>query len=166
MISCQQNKIIAPPPPPPPPSLYCLTLLMLRLLSSKAKGRKDVWKPSKPYHVGIHWIALAEYFQMSTHVPEFWSFFKFFASSKLATSSIHGYSGLWTTSFWKMKSSQQKKIIATDPLLLKNPNRHNQSNFGIKYKGIQLNMSSYMNIELSDVKGLQSHEYHAHKAMD
>ena len=28
---------------------------MLRLLSSKAHEHKDVWKPSKPYCVGIHW---------------------------------------------------------------------------------------------------------------
>ena len=27
------------------------------------------WKPSKPCHVGIHWIALAEYSQMSAHGP-------------------------------------------------------------------------------------------------
>ena len=26
-------------------------------------------KPSKPCHVGIHWIGLTEYSQMSTHVP-------------------------------------------------------------------------------------------------
>ena len=31
-------------------------------------------------HVGIHWKALAEYSQMSTHVPGFESFFSFFAS--------------------------------------------------------------------------------------
>ena len=37
-------------------------------------------KSSKPCHVGIHWIALAEYSQMSTHVPGFQSFFRFFAS--------------------------------------------------------------------------------------
>ena len=33
-----------------------LTLPMLRLLASKAQGCKDFWKPSKPWHVGIHWI--------------------------------------------------------------------------------------------------------------
>ena len=27
------------------------------------KKRRDFWKPSKPCHVGIHWIALAEYSQ-------------------------------------------------------------------------------------------------------
>ena len=43
-------------------ALMALTLPMLRLLSSEAQGRKDFWKPSKPSHVGIHWIALAEYF--------------------------------------------------------------------------------------------------------
>ena len=34
-------------------------LLMLRLLSSKAQGPKDFWKPFKPCHVGIEWIALS-----------------------------------------------------------------------------------------------------------
>ena len=33
--------------------------LMLRLLSSKAQGRKDFWKPSKPCHIGICWKALS-----------------------------------------------------------------------------------------------------------
>ena len=61
-------------------SFYSLTLLMLRLLLSKAKGRKDYCKQSKPCHVGIHWKALAEYSQMSTHVAGFLWFFMFFAS--------------------------------------------------------------------------------------
>ena len=51
-----------------------LTLLMLRLLSAKAQGRKDFRKSSKPCHVGIHWIGLAEYSQISTHVPGFQPF--------------------------------------------------------------------------------------------
>ena len=57
---------------------HYLTLPMLRLLSSKAQGCKDFQKPSKHCHVGIHWIALAEYSQMSTHVPRFQSFFQVF----------------------------------------------------------------------------------------
>ena len=61
-------------------SAYKLNLPMLRLLSSKAHGRKDFWKPSEPCHVGIHWIALAGHSQMSTHLPGFQSFFSFFAS--------------------------------------------------------------------------------------
>ena len=56
------------------------TLSMLELFLSKAQGCKDFLKPSEPYHVGIHWIALAEYFQMCTHLPGFQSFFRFFAS--------------------------------------------------------------------------------------
>ena len=52
-------------------SFPVLTLPMLRLLSSEAQGRKDFRKLSKPCHVGIHWIALAEYSQMSTHTPGF-----------------------------------------------------------------------------------------------
>ena len=70
---------------------HILTLPMLSLLSSKEQGRKDFWKPSKPCHVGINWIALIEDSQMSTHVPGFQSFFRFlqhFVLAKLATSSI------------------------------------------------------------------------------
>ena len=51
-----------------------LTLLMLRLLLSKAHECKDFWKPSKPCYVGIHWKALVEYSQMSAHVPGSQSF--------------------------------------------------------------------------------------------
>ena len=55
-----------------------LTLPMLRLLSSNAQV-------CKPCHVGIHWIALTEYFHMSTHVhvPGFQSFWGFFASFRI-----------------------------------------------------------------------------------
>ena len=54
-----------------------LTLPMLRLLLSKAQGCKDLWKTSKPCHVGIHWKALTEFSQMSTHMSWFQSFFIF-----------------------------------------------------------------------------------------
>ena len=57
----------------------------------KAQWCKDFWKPSKPCHVGIHWIALAEYSLMSTicqGFSNFSSFFPHFYSAKLATSSI------------------------------------------------------------------------------
>ena len=40
-------------------------------LSSKIQGCTDFWKPFEPCHVGIHWIGLAVYSQMSTHVPGF-----------------------------------------------------------------------------------------------
>ena len=43
-----------------------LTLPVLRLLTSKGRGRKHFWKPSKPCHIGIHWVPLAEYSQVST----------------------------------------------------------------------------------------------------
>ena len=49
------------------------TLPMLRLLSLKAHGCEDTWKPFEPCHVGIHWIALAEYSQMSINMPGFHS---------------------------------------------------------------------------------------------
>ena len=38
---------------------------------SKAQYRKNIWQLSKPCNVGIHWIALTEYSQTSTHVPRF-----------------------------------------------------------------------------------------------
>ena len=48
--------------------ILTLTLPMLRLLLlSKAQGCKDFRKPSKPCHIGIHWLALVEYSQMSTN---------------------------------------------------------------------------------------------------
>ena len=53
---------------------------MLRLLSFKAQGCKDFYKPSKPCHVGTDWIALAECSQMSNYVPGFQSFLNVFAS--------------------------------------------------------------------------------------
>ena len=67
-----------------------LTLPML--VSSKEQECKDFRKPSKPGHVGIHLIALAEYSPMSTNMPRFKSFFQVFlyhfVLAKLATSSI------------------------------------------------------------------------------
>ena len=63
--------------PEPVEEVGHLTIVMLRLLSSKAQGCKDFRKLSKPCHVGIHRLALAEYSQTSTHVPGFQSFFRF-----------------------------------------------------------------------------------------
>ena len=40
----------------------------------------DFLKLSRPCHVGIHWIALAEYTQMSTHMPGFQPFSRLIAS--------------------------------------------------------------------------------------
>ena len=54
--------------------------------------RIDIFgKPSKPYHIATHWIALAEYSQMSTHMPGLLLFVHFshhFVLAKSATSSI------------------------------------------------------------------------------
>ena len=76
---------------------------MLRLLSSKVQGCKDLWRQSLPCHVGIHWIALIEHSQMSTHVPRFQSnflgFLHQFELAKLATSSIR-VKPLWETIFF------------------------------------------------------------------
>ena len=46
-------------------------------------------KPSKSFHVGINWIALPEYSQMSTQVSGFQSFFRFFASFCIGQISHH-----------------------------------------------------------------------------
>ena len=42
--------------------------------SLKALGHIDFRKPFKPCHIVIHYISLAEYSQMSTHVQVFPSF--------------------------------------------------------------------------------------------
>ena len=69
-----------------------LTLTMLRLLPSKAQGCNVFWKPftGKPCHVGILWIALAEY--TLTWVPmcqgfDHLTFLHHFVVAKLATNS-------------------------------------------------------------------------------
>ena len=75
--------------------LTMLTLPMLRLFSSKAKECKILEKTSKPCRLSIHLKALAEYSQMSTHLPGFQlgssnlaRFLHLFVFAKLATSSI------------------------------------------------------------------------------
>ena len=72
---------------------WWFNLPMLRLVVSKAQERKDFWKLSKPSHVDIYWKALAEYSQMSTHMPVFQPFLNCcflhqFVLAKLATNSI------------------------------------------------------------------------------
>ena len=62
------------------PKSNILTLLMLRLLSFKSQEHNDFWKTSKPYQVGIHCKALAEYSQMSTHLLGFQIYFRVFKS--------------------------------------------------------------------------------------
>ena len=60
-------------------------------ISSKGQGYTDFYEPPKPCHIGFHWIALAAYPQMSTHVPSFQLLFQVlhhFVFAKLATSSI------------------------------------------------------------------------------
>ena len=68
-----------------------LTLPMLKLLSSKGQGGKDVWKPSKPCQVGIHLIALTENsheYHMCQGINNFSVFLFYFVLAKLATTSI------------------------------------------------------------------------------
>ena len=48
-----------------------LMLSVLSILPSIAQGQRFFFKAFKPCHVGIHWIAHAEYSQISTHVPGF-----------------------------------------------------------------------------------------------
>ena len=45
-------------------------------------------------HVGTHWIVLPEYFQMSTHMSGFQSFFRFFASFFVGQISHQQHKGL------------------------------------------------------------------------
>ena len=72
---------------------------MLSLLLSRTLERKDFRKPSKPCHVGVHWIALIEYFQMSTHLPGFQSFFRVFASFCIGQISHQQHKGLESCSY-------------------------------------------------------------------
>ena len=72
---------------------FSIILPMLRILSSKAQGLKVFWKPFKPCCVGIHWVVLAEFSQMSTHLAGFQSFFRFFASSYIGQISQQQHKG-------------------------------------------------------------------------
>ena len=73
---------------------------MLRLLSSNAQEHKDFWKTSEPCHTGIHWIALSEYSQMSTHLPGFQSLFSFFASFCIGQISHQQHKGYECITHW------------------------------------------------------------------
>ena len=64
---------------------------MLRLV----QGGNDFWKSYKTCHVGIHWIVLAELFQMSTHMTGCQSFSMFLHHFVLAKS----HKGLGPTMF-------------------------------------------------------------------
>ena len=56
--------------------------------------------------VGIHWIARAEYFKMSTHVPGFQSLFSFFLDDQTHVSSSKVFSFIFCIG----KSSHQHKV--------------------------------------------------------
>ena len=61
--------------------LSILTLLMNAEATFIQSTRMQRFlKTFKPCQVGIHWIALAEFFQMNTHLPGFRSFSTYFAS--------------------------------------------------------------------------------------
>ena len=71
--------------------LRAFNLHMLRLLLSKGQECKDFRKPFKTCHLGVHWIALAEYSQMSYTGARvsviLLGFLLLFVLAKLATSS-------------------------------------------------------------------------------
>ena len=99
--SAVRGQIPAPPRPPLGGALCttclsALTLLMLRLLSSKAQRRIFFSETSKTCHVGIHWIPLDEYSRMSTHTTGFQSFFSFFASFCIGHTGTYVFSTLLT----------------------------------------------------------------------
>ena len=73
---------------------------MLRILLSMAEKCKNLWKPLKPCRVGIHWKGLTECFQMSTHLPGFQSFFRFFASFCIGLISHQVSSFGWYVYLW------------------------------------------------------------------
>ena len=67
-----------------------LTLPMLKLPRQKHKSA-NCYEIIEPCHVGIHWIALTEYSQMSTHLPGFRSFSGVLCHFVLATETqSHG----------------------------------------------------------------------------
>ena len=82
---------------------------------SKSTRTQKFWKPSKPCHVGIRWIALAEFSWMSTYLPGFRSFFPFFLHhfvlAKLATGSIRVK--LWPTFSVDLCDKQVNVSIST-----------------------------------------------------
>ena len=82
-----------------------LILPMLRLIQSKQQRRKDIWKLSKPCHVGIHGKALAEYSQMSTHTPGFWHHYLLSSITRTIranqSSKIHPWIGIISAVIWR-----------------------------------------------------------------
>ena len=92
------------------------TLSMLRLLSSRPQDQKDARKPSKHCLVGTHWKALAECFQMSTHLPGFQWFLHHFILGQISHQQHKGeqeekeirsdhYQGLKLAGAWRFPSN-------------------------------------------------------------
>ena len=96
---------------------------MLRLFSFKAQGCKDFWKPSKPSHVGIHWITC---WVLSVEYPcqgfsNFSSFLHHFVLANLANifklcfclqDFIRIFRRLWL--LWRLK---KKLFVSCNPTL-------------------------------------------------
>ena len=101
-------------------SLLLLTLPMLRLLSLKTQGCKKFGKPSKLCCVCIHWRALAEYSQISTHMPVFLSFsgvLHHFVLAILGTSSIRVNPSIYCLhgNYQIQRRWSMKTILVPDP---------------------------------------------------
>ena len=92
-------------------SKVLLTLPMLRLLMSKAQRCKDFWKPSKLCHVSIHWRAVTEYSQMSTHLPGFQPSLWSFASFSIGQISLQQHKSEpfgWWWLIWFIQNNEKK----------------------------------------------------------
>ena len=82
---------ILPSPQELAPAQYYLNPYNVKATFIQSTMTQVFWKPSEPCRSGIHWIAFAEYSQMSTNFPGLRSFFnvlRHFLSAKLTTSSI------------------------------------------------------------------------------
>ena len=91
---------------------------MLVVLSFKALGCKDFWKPFKPCHVGIYGIALTAFSQMSAMWQGFNHFLKFFALLYIGQIIHHQHKGepfhCWGTFEWGTRQqTHTPKILLT-----------------------------------------------------
>ena len=68
---------------------------------------------SKPCHVGIHWIVLAEYSQISTHMPGSQSFLRSFASFSIGRISHPQHYRIKTEAVPPILSIQQQILKIT-----------------------------------------------------
>ena len=131
----------------------------VRLLSAKAQGCKNLWKPSKPYHVGIHWIALIECSQMSTHLLGFQSFSRFlhhFVLAKLVTSSIMVKQLCCWWLIWQVQNGEKslkkhwnpgKRILIWERTVRELTNEYQQDRVLMIFKNHEQNLSIWNLLE-------------------